>query len=255
MRLKNVNHDTPAGWKFNQSAITPKPIAAHSFGALVKEVVKIRKANPGITKRDNLSTDSAVVAQEVEAQIVAKLIAMGNANHFLTEDSASPLPKTFPPQWPTPLNGVAAVAASGSQPSIPPSWLRKLGNVAAGVKTLADWLGDSGIAVAKELSEKRASKCAKCPLNLSGDLSSFFTKPVSELIRRQLIERNELKLSTSQDEKLGICDACGCPIKLLVHVPLEYKLKHIPSAAKASLHPECWVLEEEKALTTSQPIR
>ena len=100
-----------------------------------------------------------------------------------------------------------------------------------------------------ELAEKRAAICAGCPSNEQGDLLSFFTKPLSEAIRRAYNLRAEYKLRTSQDDKLGVCGICSCPLKLMLHVPLEMKLKHLPDDVRAGLPPHCWVIKESSGKT------
>jgi hypothetical protein len=239
-RLRNQSADTPVGWKFVQPQISPNPIVSDSFKNLVRAVIRLRSANPGISKQYNLSTDLEAVKIEVDEAIAAKCLAAGYGD-FIMEAAAS-LPFPQPPQWEKLLSG--ALVAGDNQPSTPPSWFQKLGNVGTGLRTLSDWLGDGGVPVANELAEKRAKICSDCPQNKAGDLTSFFTKPASELIRRQLQERNDMKLSTSQDEKLGVCDACGCPLRLKIFCPVKFIRDHIPTGGEANLDSRCWITKE-----------
>lgn len=250
MRLRNRSADTPVGWKFKQPQISPKDIVAHSFALLVREVVKLRRANPGLSKQYALSTDVDAVSAEVEEFVAARCKAAGYDGFITDGGPNAPFPQA-PQQWQHLQSG--GNAAGAGQPSKPPSWFRSLGQVGTGLRTLADWLGSEGKPVANELSSSRAGTCSNidgtgkmCPKNLSGDLTSFFTKPASELIRRQLSERNDLKLTTPYDDKLGVCDACGCPLKLKVHCPVEFILAHIPKGGEADLDPRCWILKEKK---------
>jgi hypothetical protein len=249
-KLKNKNAEIPGGIRFRQAQIPQWKSPPGGFKVVVSSVIAMRRANPGITKQYNLSLDPVVVADEVDAYCAALCKAAGY-NDFITEGGGGgpDFPKTFPSQWNLRSGGPAAGA--NSQPSTPPSWFRSLGQVGTGIRTLADWLGHDGVPVAKELSEKRASICAsggpdgkRCQFNMEGDLTSFFTKPASELIRRQLAERNEMKLETSHDANLGVCDGCGCPLKLKVHCPLEFIKKHIPAGGEANLSSFCWITKE-----------
>lgn len=244
MRLKNRDQQIPGGFKFRQAQIagwqSPPWV---SFNVLVEAVIKLRKANPAITAQYSLSTDPAAVANEVDAYNAALCAAAGHTN-YLAPSEGIELPKTFPPQWVSQPRG--GVAAGDSQPSTPPGWFKKLGNVATGFKTLADWLGHEGKPVDSKLAESRAKTCSTCPKNLKGDMTSFFTKPASELIRRQLEERNAMKLATSYDETLGVCDGCGCPLKLKVHCPVDVIVKHMPKGGENKLVSYCWILSEKK---------
>ena len=74
--------------------------------------------------------------------------------------------------------------------------------------------------------------------------TSSFTIPTSELIRKQLSMRQDMALKTESDEKLGVCNACGCPLKLKVHVPASHIKKHTSEAVKRELDPRCWIPAE-----------
>ena len=116
----------------------------------------------------------------------------------------------------------------------------------AGVRTLNDWFDSNEPAVPKEQAESRASVCAVCPKNGQGDFSRWFTKPAAEIISRQLSKLNERKLSTSQDAKLNVCEACLCPLKLKVHTPMKFIKPHISEAVMVDLKaaPDCWIVKE-----------
>lgn len=116
--------------------------------------------------------------------------------------------------------------------------------VAAGAATLSDWLGSGGKPVPQELANGRAETCAGCPKNMPGDWTSFFTLPAADLIRRQLAKRTELSVSTPLDDRINVCSACYCPLKLKVHCPIEHIQARMPDAVKNELAPDCWVLRE-----------
>lgn len=222
-------HTFPAGggWTFRQPQTGwVNPMAMVGFDASVKAIIAHRKANSAITMKHNLTTDYDTVADELEKYTKLRLGIPTDPLSFFQPGRNSPL-----------LSGEAVAAGS--------SWYRKIVRAGTGVSTLADWLGKDGNPVSSALSEERAKICSDCPQNKSGDLLSFFTKPVSDLIRRQLEERKSLKLSTSQDEKLGICDACGCPLKLKVHVPLLFIKEHMRPTESNSLDQRCWILKEQ----------
>lgn len=113
--------------------------------------------------------------------------------------------------------------------------------VVAGAGVLLDWLGDGAKPVSQELANKRAEICSTCPQNVKTDLTSFFTVPAANMIRQQIEIRGEMKLSTPFDAKLGICQACACPLTLKPHVQLSYILKKLSPEVRAKLDPRCWM--------------
>lgn len=210
------------------------------FKASVEAIIKHRLANKAITAKHRLSTDFGAVATELKEYT---RIRLGIPNE-------APAPEGVPGFFPESRNGQGekAVAAEASV-------FRKIVRTGTGVSTLADWLGDGGNPVAPELAESRAATCAcrsrnekgecvGCPKHKEGDFLSLFTGPVANLIRRQLEERKQLNLSTTHDGKLNFCDACGCPLKTKVHVPLEYIKKHIRRQEFSQLDPKCWIINE-----------
>lgn len=196
-------------------------MAMVGFDASVQAIIKHRKANLAITQKHGLAIDPHAVALELEKYTKLRLGITDPEPSFFQSSRSS---------------FVGAVAAAGTKFV---STVRKLGT---GIATLADWLG--GQPVSLELSEHRASICVGCPQNQNKDLTSIFTEPVARLIRSQLKERMALKLTTSQDDKLGVCIACGCPLKLKVHVPMDYIKAHIKKPDFDALDPRCWMRHE-----------
>lgn len=197
-------------------------MALVGFDASVKNIMQARVRNKALSLKHNLSTDYDVIANE--------LIAYNQKIRGI----APPAPSFFQGSRSQSLRDAVAAAKDKFV-----GYIRKSGT---GMSTLADWLGDKP--VAQVLAEGRASICVDCPQNKEGDLLSFFTKPVSDLILRQLKERQDMNLSTSKDAQLNVCDACGCPLKLKVHVPLDYIKAHIKKPEFDKLDDRCWMRKE-----------
>jgi len=225
--LKSRRIFPPGGWAFFQPQTGWNARPGATFEETVRELIKHRSANP----RFNLSTDFDEVAAELDQYTCLRL---GNNPEYcasalgedLSKKAESPLP------WRTAAAGLEAGVAA----------VKKVG---AGVGALLDWLGEGGNPVDSKLAEHRAGVCAVCPLNQQADLTSFFTAPASNLIRKQIEIRKGLRLETTHDEKLGVCGACACPLRLMVHAPLAHKLRHMTPAALSRLDPACWVLSEK----------
>lgn len=215
------------------------------FDSAVNAVVKLMASNPALaSKHPELPRGKMDAEAFVDNQNALRVAAIPGAKPYVMEGGGAP---AIPFQWTqgggnSPSGASAAVGRQ--QPTSPPPWFKSLGNIATGVRTIADWLGKDGKPVENALAEKRAAICVDCPQNKQGDLTSFFTRPASELIRRQLSERSAMKLSTTLDDKLGICDACGCPIKLKVHCPVDIIKAHIPNKSVERLDARCWITKE-----------
>ena len=207
------------GWQFFQPQTgwhAPTP-GSSTFDQTVVLIIKHRQANPAVVAKHGLPVDPGNVANELEAYTKKRL-------------------------------GIA------DPPPPPQQWLHRLNQVVAGAKTLADWLG--GDPVAQDKASHRAEICSVCPQNTQSEAFKKanpdhqpnwldrFTVNAQNLIRRQLEERKQLNLSTSLDEKVGMCEACSCPLHLKIHVPIENINKRIPAKDRQALDPQCWILAE-----------
>lgn len=210
----------PGGWVFTQPQTgwsAPTPIAS-TFSQTVELIIRHRMANPAITTKHNLATDVANVGNELESFTKLRL--------GMKDD---PSPKSQPPRS---LPRLVAGAVEG------------LKKVADGAAPLVEWLSSGGQAVLPSLSAARAGICSTCPMNTPGDFTRFFTIPTSEAIRCELSKRNDLKLSTPFDNKLGTCSVCNCPLALKTHTPIDIIAKHLKPERKAELPEWCWIKKE-----------
>ena len=55
-------------------------------------------------------------------------------------------------------------------------------------------------------------------------------------------------MSTIYDEKLHLCSACACPLKLKVHVPISWITKRLTPEQMERLKeaPACWIPHEAR---------
>lgn len=219
VRLKSRTQCPVNGFQFIDAPIDPNPMQTWDFNQMVRQVISRREMNP----RFGLSVDQRTVEREVDEQNAMRMLSIRNAESYVVVEGQGP------PNFQTPRSK---------------SWPSAVGAVKTGVNTLADWLGEGGTPVPKEQSEARAFTCATCPQNGQGDWLSVFTKPAQLLIQGQMNLRNDLSMSTSSDDKLGICNACKCPLKLKVHVPINHISANMPAEIRAGLDPRCWIILE-----------
>ena len=229
-RLNNRAIQIPFGLKFYQPE-TRFNSRQGSFNNIVDQVVAMRKANPALVAKHNWSTEWDIVADEVDAFNAAICERMG-WNNFISQPGAgvAPTPK-FKALSPLAEKQLSAAA-------------EKVKKVWQGVKTLNDWIDSQLPPVETALSQHRAEVCVACPLNGRGGLEEWFTKPAAAAIKLQLSKLASRKLATTVDDKLNVCTACLCPLKLKVHTPLPFITEHLSASTKAELDKKCWILEE-----------
>jgi hypothetical protein len=233
MRLKNRIKSIPGGFRFvqpetnwhSQKALGRNP----SWEVLIGAVIAMRNANPHQREKHSWRTDVEGVADEVD-EFNAKICLDNGWKQFVAGADRRPIP--IPPPTPYAQTSNAVVSS-----------IRKLWT---GLKTTSDWLESGEAPVAIELAEKRAATCVACPLNAQGNFSDWFTKPAANAIARQIAKLSERSIKTSQDDKLQVCKACLCPLRLKVHAPIAYIQAHISDEVLSALKAgkDCWILSE-----------
>ena len=231
-RLKSRQTQIPNGLFFYEPSTRWRSTPWSSFDTIVQEVIAHRQGNPQLVTKFGRSVDRAVVENEVDEFNANVCTQMNWPNFVIASEGTPPPPKSK-----------ALSAAEASQLAAAGA---KVKMIWAGIKTLAEWLDSGTPAVAPELAEARAATCAACPLNGSGDLGQWFVTPTANAIKKQVERLQERKLTTSNDEKLNICTACLCPLKLKVHAPIEIIKNHSFDSAldKMRTAPACWVIKE-----------
>lgn len=235
MRLKSRSLQIPNGYFFRQPEIkwdSRSKLPMHSsFDTVVRALISARQANPHYVQKHNWPTDFNTVSDEVDAFNTKVVMMMPGGARFVTDPGGGAPPPFY--QAPSPQQQNALLAAA--------SKARKLWS---GIKSGNDWIDSGEPAVAQEEAERRASVCVACPLNGQGGLEKFFTVPAAEAIRRQFSKIEGRQLATSQDDKLGICDACFCPMKLKVFTPMKFVKAHLTDAVIDELCKgnNCWIV-------------
>lgn len=207
----------PGGWIFfqPQTGFSPPTPKASTFSQTVQLIIKNRQQNPAICVRHKLSTDPAVVGNELEM--------------FTRLRIGAPLPT---PVMPTTNYGPLSAAVSD---------IKKL---ASGAGLLVTW-DTSGLApVPAEDANRRAAVCAACPLNSSAKYEQWRSVPIAASLASRLTRLEGLRLKTPSDTSLGLCDATYCPSAKLVHVPMEVISRRLKDDVRSGLASECWILKE-----------
>jgi len=129
--------------------------------------------------------------------------------------------------------------------------VQRVANIVVGSKTVVKWLASGAEAMPVELAEKRALVCAGCPVNSKNQpamadkpLSHWFTVPAQAAIQVAVEKAKEMKLSTQFDDRLGVCEACSCPMRLKIWLPFERFYDDMTEQAKNDLDRDCWIRAE-----------
>jgi len=224
--LRSRNQFPPLGFLFIQPETGWEAPKHQSFTVTAKAIQTHRLANPGLAKKHGWKMDLGSIEDELDLFNTRRCVSRGWWN-YITEPEGTISPKTL------------------ASPSLLKNAVGGVKRVAAGVKTLLDWLGSGAHPVDRSVAEQRAVICVACPQNGHGDWTSYFTKPAAEEIRQQLEIRNSLKLETPSDVILGVCRACSCPLKLKVWTPMNHILANTEDEVRNKLDKDCWILKSQ----------
>lgn len=235
--LINSNSAPPGDWQFTIAAANkvlrtadvvspPQPITLDQF---VKGVIKFINGNPWLLTQ-GYSNDFQTVKNQVREHEGARMLAMGFTHLVQTESAA---PKWNPPQF---IRRHAEGAAGAVK------------RTASGVKLVVDWLGSGLRPVESALAEKRARVCVDCPQNVKPNWLQSLDAAAAAQVKKLIEIKNDLKLATSSDAQLFSCQYCDCALTLKVWANIDHILNNLSPEVKSRLHPNCWVLSEEKDL-------
>lgn len=239
-RLKSRTRGIPFKFQFHQPQ-TGFTTANDSFDVVVNQVIANRKGNAFIAQQNNLSTDLAIVQQEVDEFNARRMLAHKGWEQYAYPDTGGPDLKAWSLSA-TPLRRLSAGVAGA---------VGAVRRTASGVAAVVSWLGASLRPVDHELAEQRAKVCEKCSLNDEANWLQRIDAAVASEIQHLVEVKNDLRLSTSVDDKLKICTGCDCKVALKVHAPIVHIWKNTSEDVKQALSEavipgdkRCWVLVE-----------
>ena len=226
-RLADRSRLPPGGLRYFCSVTNWFPTPHASFDETVRQIVEHRQKNRHLAERHGWSLDPKDVAIELDAYN-AKVCEEMNWREYITD--GNPADASFP---------------------FMSRFSRFVRNTASGIKTIKEWEIAGGKVVDQLSAENRALICVNCPKNVKGDLLDFFTQEGAKLIQLQLETKNNMKLATSYDDRLGICDACGCVNKLKIWCPKDIIDLKMKPEVRDQLHETCWILRHEEPVLSN----
>lgn len=229
--LKNRQVQIPNGFAFRIPEIGFIAPPYQSFDVLVNTVLRVVTANSQLARKYHWPLDKAGVEMWVDRVNADICLRNGWKDYINISQTNNPQFSDFPKvSAPETVKRLQAVAGA----------VRKINS---GVKLLLDWEKSGEPPAMTGVAEHRASICETCPKNAKGGLTQWFTVPASEAIRSRISRLRDLNLTTNRDEKLNICQACLCPLKLKVWTPKRLIDEHLTDEVKKELPSFCWMLE------------
>jgi hypothetical protein len=240
LRLKNESTTfPPGGLQFEERQLGWKntindPGTVWSWDGLETAILNLRRANAA--RFPKLSQDRATIRRQISEQNARRIAAMPGTESYLRSESV-----VAGGTAPNPTSGQGSTLSQAVGLAV-----NRVDALARGAASLLDWwTKDLGKPVEHDLAEKRAAICVECPKNNQEGVDSWFTKPAAAFIRKKMEARTDLKLETSNDEKIGVCEACQCVLRLAVHQPLDIKLKHMSEEQKNNCWSACWIVNQD----------
>lgn len=216
-----------------------------SFREMVLAFMAVVKRNPALAQQLGWPTTQAGAEAFVDERECRRLLASGYGSFVDLEVPATPTrwnPSEVKKNW----RGAAAAVINGGKAAF------------AAYSSMFGQLGP----VDRTLAEARAAVCLACPKNdVAGGLPAYFLESTANGILSLLGALRDLDVSTSVDDRLGVCKACTCPTRAKVWVQLEVIKKDMPAAIWPELQKEgtpCWILREsgrvEPAVAVSESV-
>lgn len=216
--MKIISKSTlpPGGWKYTQPETNVSFDGMVSFSEQVGIIVKHRKANklPG--------ADPVTATEDLTRFNCARLPSICTESNPDSKKKPGPHPVSA---------GVAATVRQRAE---------------SAAVTVTSWLGDGGKPVSAERAVERATICAACPYNAEAKLFDL-SKPAAATLRALLAIKGTMNLTTPLDDKLGVCQICGCNLPLKVHTPIKNVLAGTdPDILKLFPDGICWIRSESE---------
>lgn len=103
------------------------------------------------------------------------------------------------------------------------------------------WWLEGQAPVAQPLAQARANICMACPMNESATGLDKLSVAVARRVRAALAKKHTMNLTLEEEDRLGLCAACGCHLQLKPWTPGVVIFKDGRPDYFDDLAPTCWV--------------
>lgn len=234
--LISFNKFPPGGWLiWRQDKTQPIDVGGVTFQQAVTEMQRFRAVNPYL----GMSTNPGEIAKELEEWTCERI-------HY---DPQYCRPKKKAPEIQTsPMsdtnNGLSRLAPLlGTLGQVAHS----VANLKSGASAITEWLGSGGNPVSPQTANTRSQICETCPHNHSRKALSSWTGILADRIKDYVAQKNRLSLHVDNEDRIGACEICDCPLALKVFVPIQHIASHTNPAKLAEFPAYCWIPKELNA--------
>lgn len=243
--LKNRSSQIPHGYQFYQPQTRwALPVdLSRSFDVSVQQILDYRKGNPGLTAQHGLSLNRTAIANELDQFNTMRMMSLGYEGFV---NMGGP---TDPKQMP-----LQSLSLSTRLQERVRGVAEAVGNANKAAALLAEWLGDGGMPVAADLSNRRANVCLYCPQNADPNWFQKLEAQVAMKLKNLLAWKHQLSPPVEQEGKLLTCQVCDCYLPLKVVVPIKHILAGTSAETMVELKTvitnageKCWVVTESEA--------
>lgn len=225
LRLKSRTEFPPYSFQLLLPEVGMKTPIKGSFRTVVDEFAKIVSANPAQAAKHNWPDYLEGQEDWVDVHNAQRLQAEG-WSQFTTDGSELYI---LPP---------------GQKKTR--SVVDRVNQLATGGAIWAELFGSDNKTVDQPLAEKRAAVCVTCEFNdTKKGLANWFTSQLAgQLLSVYEIMKGK-NLVTSQDDKIGVCAKCLCPLRSKAWVVHSTIIKHMKPETVESLPEWCWIKQEQ----------
>ena len=131
--------------------------------------------------------------------------------------------------------------------------IEDLKQMAGAAPILAEWFGEGGEPVPRQLAADRANICRcihdfeSCENNTAANWwQTHLSDPIAQVITTMLEFKNktDIHLPDYVETDLGMCKICGCCLKLKVWTPIKHIANHTSIEQLAQYPSFCWIKRE-----------
>lgn len=105
-------------------------------------------------------------------------------------------------------------------------------------ETILIWAKEGSEIVRPQVAIKRSQICLECPLMIK---KGFVERIFSKLIRAWIKIKHKISTELPNQERIGQCSACGCPLDSKLWMRLE-NIKP-PDSERLKFDQDCWLFK------------
>lgn len=120
---------------------------------------------------------------------------------------------------------------------------------ASGSRILLGWIGSGGVPVSRQKAQGRAFVCefgdgTGCPMNCEANWWDRIKDSIASFIKDAIALKSSLGMDLVNENRVHMCRACKCCIRLKVWVPIENIKSGVTEDQMKTFPTFCWIRKE-----------